>query len=125
MDFTSSVKAIRSMSAKHPQARKKLIEDKANGPAVITTLKKELSGIVAVEPKGSKEARASAISPYFEAGNVYIPDPSIHSWVHDYIEEMVSFPKAAHDDQVDMTSQALLEMTNSLNTSLEKLVTWK
>jgi phage terminase large subunit-like protein len=43
----------------------------------------------------------------FEAGNVYLPDPSIAPWVHDYIEELVKFPNSGDSDQVDMTTQAL------------------
>jgi predicted phage terminase large subunit-like protein len=29
-------------------------------------------------------------------------------WVNDFIEECASFPNAAHDDQVDAMTQALL-----------------
>lgn len=106
-DFTATIKAIRTMSAKWPQARLKLIEEAANGPAVISSLKQEIAGIVPVRARGSKEARLHAVSPDIEAGNVYIPDPSIAPWVHDYIEELAMFPNAANDDQVDATSQAL------------------
>ncbi len=107
MDFTKTLRAIRNLSIKYPEARLKLIEDKANGPAIISTLRQEISGIVAVNPRGTKEERAAAISPEIEAGNVYLPSPSIASWVNDYIEEWASFPFGEHDDQVDATSQAL------------------
>ena len=107
IDFTATLQAIRSLSAKWPQARLKLIEKKANGPAVIATLKREIPGIVPVNPQGSKEARLYAVSPDIEAGNVYIPDPSIATWVHDYVEELSVFPNGVNDDQVDATSQAL------------------
>lgn len=107
MDFVQTKAAIRAMSAKHAKATAKLIEDKANGPAVIASLRTEISGIIAITPKDSKEARLHAVSPLFEAGNVYLPDPSIAPWVNDYIQELCTFPNAAHDDQVDSTSQAL------------------
>jgi hypothetical protein len=50
------------MYAKWPKAHRKLVEDKANGTAVIETLRHEISGIIAVEPEGGKEARAHAVS---------------------------------------------------------------
>lgn len=110
MDFPATIAAVRSLSIKWPQATTKLIEDKANGSAIIATLRNEISGITAVEPEGGKEARLRAVSPLWEAGNVYLPDPSIAPWVHDVMSEIVSFPNAAHDDDVDCMSQALVRM---------------
>lgn len=108
LDFPGSISAIRSLSAKYPQATLKLVEDKANGPAIIAMLKREIAGLVPVEPQGSKIARLAAASPVIESGNLHLPDPSIAPFdVEDYIAEMIAFPKGAHDDQVDMTSQAL------------------
>lgn len=108
MGFPATVQAVRSLTAKWPKATAILVEDKANGPAVISTLKHEIPGIIAIEPQGSKVARVSAISPQVEAGNVYLPDPSIAPWVHDFIEECTAFPNGAYDDRVDAMSQALL-----------------
>lgn len=110
MDFPATIQAVRTLSAKWPQARAKLVEDKANGPAVIATLKREISGLIPVEPQGSKESRAWAVSPDIEAGNVYLPDPGIAPWVHDFIEECAAFPNGANDDQVDAMSQALMRL---------------
>ena len=110
MDFPSTVRAVESLSAKWPHARAKLIEDKANGPAVIATLKSKISGLIPVNPEGGKMARLQAVSPDIEAGNVYLPEPSIAPWVHDYIEEFAAFPNGLNDDQVDATSQALLRL---------------
>ena len=106
MSFTETLAAIKTLTAKWPQAIAKLVEDKANGPAVINVLKKEISGLVPVEPEGGKVVRATAVTPLAEAGNLYIPDPSIAAWVHDYVEEFAVFPNGAHDDQVDSTTQA-------------------
>lgn len=116
MGFADTMKAIRAMSDKWPNARSKYIEDKANGTAIIEMLKDEISGIVPVNPDGGKEARANAVSPLFEAGNVYLPHPNMCPWVEELIEELVSFPNAAHDDLVDMTTQALNQLyTNNSN----------
>lgn len=112
MSFTESIQALRNLSAKHPKARAKFIENKANGPAIISTLKRQISGLIPVQPDGSKSERLYAVSPQFEAGNIYIPDPSLASWVGDYVEELVSFPNSANDDQVDCTTQAILNLDN-------------
>lgn len=110
MGIVETMQAIRTLSAKWPRARAKLIEDKANGPAVIQMLKREIPGLIPVNPEGGKIVRAQAVSPDIEAGNVFIPDPSIAPWIHDYIEEHAAFPNGANDDQVDCTSQALTRL---------------
>lgn len=107
MDFPSTIVAIRALWAKYPQAKLKLIEDKANGTAVIATLKRSIPGIIPVNPDKSKVARVNGISPDVEAGNVYLPDPSIAPWIGDFVEEFAAFPNGANDDQVDATTQAL------------------
>lgn len=109
MGFTETVKALLGVIAKYPRARTKLIEDKANGSAVIDVLKRKVTGIIAVNPEGGKESRAAAVSPDVEAGNVFIP---LHAdWVGDYVEEHAAFPTGANDDQVDQTTQALLRFS--------------
>lgn len=110
MDFPATVQAVRTLTAKWPQAHAKLVEDKANGPAVIAQLKREIAGLIAVEPEGGKVARVNAVSPTIEAGNVYLPDPSIAPWIGDFLTECSQFPNGAHDDQVDAMSQALNRM---------------
>ncbi len=109
LDFPKTIEAVKSWAGLYPQARAKLIEDKANGPAVIQTLQHEVPGLIAVSPRGSKEARLSAVAPLFCAGNVWIPRTKL--WTKDYVGELCAFPNAATDDQVDMTSQALDWMT--------------
>lgn len=108
MDINATLTAIRSLSAKYPNSRAKLVEDKANGSAVIDLLKREIPGLIPVEPQGGKVVRAIAVSPYVEAGNVYLPEPSKAWWVHDFIEEFAAFPNGSNDDQVDALSQALI-----------------
>lgn len=105
--FTDTMEQFKRLAEKYPQATRKLVEDKANGPAVIDSLKHHISGIIPVEPDGSKVARAHAVTALFESGNVYIPDPSLFPWVREYITELTQFPSVAHDDQVDATTQAL------------------
>ncbi|MCY1563829.1 phage terminase large subunit [Staphylococcus pettenkoferi] len=105
IDFTQSVRAVVNLKKKHPRCRTILIEDKANGPAIINTLRKEVSGIVPIKPRESKVARANAITPYFEAQNVHILNSLPH--LNDMIEEWASFPNSKNDDTVDAMTQAL------------------
>lgn len=107
MTFTETLDAIKEVTRHYPDAHRKLIEDKANGSAIIDTLRNRITGIVPVEPDGGKEVRASAVSPLWEAGNVYLPHPLWKPWVDDMVEEMVNFPNAPHDDEVDSMTQAL------------------
>ena len=110
MSFTGTKAAVKAKSQAWPKVGYKLVEDKANGTAVIDDLKATVGGLVAVEPKGGKEARASVVEPYCEAGNIWLPDIATHPWVDKYIDEFAAFPKGVNDDQVDSTSQAIVWM---------------
>lgn len=104
-NFTDTLTQIMAFSQKHPKALGKLIEEKANGAAVINTLRGKLEGIVAINPQGSKEARLSAVSPLIQAGNVYFNKNA--PYFNDLINELLTFPNGRSDDQVDCLSQAL------------------
>lgn len=112
MDFTESVAAVRTLSGKWKSARAKVVENKANGPAIVNTLKKEIPGMVEFNPKGSKEERAMSITPYFEAGNIHFPDPKTHPWVEDLIKDLLIFPKGTYKDTVDALVQGILYLMN-------------
>lgn len=110
MGITDTIKALLGLAAKYPRATLKLIENKANGPAIEDLLKGEVSGLVLWEPRGDKVSRMNAVAPQFEAGNVLLPNPSLNPWVAELVEEVVSFPNAAHDDRSDAMSMALLRL---------------
>ena len=110
MSFTESCQAMLDMTARWPQAIAKLVEDKANGPAIINALRAKMGGLIPIEPEGSKYARATAISPFVEGRDVVLPDPTPvegTAWVTDLTEEARDFPAGTHDDQVDAMSQAV------------------
>lgn len=121
MDFPGACAAVKALSAKWPQTALKLVEDKANGPAIIAQLRKDVPGLVAYNPKDSKEARCHAVSAFIEAGDVEIPADA--PWVSDFVEECSAFPNGAHDDQVDTMTQALhkLLLTPSLGNFFSRL----
>lgn len=100
--FLATCQALRELvSAWHSHGV--LIELAANGQAVIETLSLEVSGVLGVAPMGGKPVRAAAMQPAVEAGDWLLPDGA------DYLEEVVgqfaSFPRVAHDDDVDAASQ--------------------
>lgn len=107
LGFAATVQAVRQTKAAFPQTIAVLIEDKANGPAVIETIRGEIAGVIPIEPEGGKVARAYAIQPQHEAGNLFLPDASIAPWVKDYLAELTAFPGAPNDDEADATTQAV------------------
>lgn len=113
MGITDTIAALTNLSRKWPQATLKLIENKANGPAVQDLLKAKVSGLVLWEPVGDKVARLNAVAPQFEAGNVFLPHPSHAPWINEWIEEVVTFPNGANDDQVDAASMGLIRLEDS------------
>lgn len=93
----------------------RLVEEAANGAALIDTMRDTVSGIKPVKPKLGKEARARNITPEVESGHVYLPHPSDpgNEWVQDLLAELRDFPVAAHDDMVDALTQALAELRDA------------
>lgn len=112
MGMPETIAAIKAMTKLYPRATAKLIEDKANGPAVEQMMRREMAGIIMVNPEGGKTARANAVAPLFEAGNVRVPKAP---WVDAWREEMASFPFAPNDDRCDATTQALNYMNGKSN----------
>ncbi len=124
-DFTTTLHVVKALTDFDREAVAKLVEDKANGTAVINTLRSKVGGLIAIEPQGSKYARAGAVAPLSEAHNVILPaadtipcpefyvdaDGRQHelaaTTVADWLYEHTIFPAGAHDDQVDAMSQAL------------------
>lgn len=109
MSFQDTVRAIRHLQAKWSDIGAILIEDTANGPAVIETLQQDTRGVIAVKPEGGKVSRANAVTYLFQAGDVLLPQDDHAPWVLDYVAEMLRFTgrPGVKDDQVDATTQAL------------------
>jgi len=87
-----------------------LIEGKASGKDVIYELKDATDmPIIAINPATDKVSRAAAVSGKYEAGRIHAPRRA--HWLRQYLTELEHFPKAAHDDQVDSTTQAIRWMS--------------
>ena len=86
-----------------------IVEDKASGQSLIQELQRNTRiPVLPVKVDINKVARANSATPMIEAGRVFLPESA--PWLFDYIEELSAFPNAAHDDQVDSTTQALSYM---------------
>jgi predicted phage terminase large subunit-like protein len=107
LELPQTIAALENLTESYPQAFAKLIEDKANGPAVMQTLQQKIQGMLPVNPQGDKVARARAVTPLIEAGNVYLPHPKVYEWVDEMISRFTSFPRTDYDDEIDAASQAL------------------
>lgn len=121
LNLTDTIREIIRLRALYPECKTTIIEDRANGSAIISMMKKELHGIIAQQPIGSKMARVQAVIGCIEAGNVHLPKDK--RFTGDFVEECSSFPNAAHDDQVDCMAYALNRLVYQRATSpiLDKL----
>lgn len=103
--FPDLVKRTQEQFSKHrPDAI--LIEARASG----ISLSQHLGGtsgypIIERRPDKDKLVRFDKILPLFEAGKVSFPDDA--PWLADLLKELLGFPSAKHDDQVDSVSQYL------------------
>lgn len=108
MSFLNTRKAVKLWAELFPSYHEFLIEDKANGTAIINSLKGIVRTLIAISPKDSKVSRLVACEPDIEAGDVHLPNPEFNPWVKElFIPEVTAFPKAEHDDQVDAMTQYL------------------
>ena len=123
LSFTNTIKAIKRIMRRWPQELAdavKLVEDKANGTAVIDVMTQRIPGMVPYTPRESKFARLVSCQPLFEAGNIHYPKDSFRvlgdnpaEWIEDHIDEVCGFPFAAYNDRVDCESQALNYLVHS------------
>lgn len=105
LDFVATKAEMLNVTNRYPHIIEKLVEDKANGPAIMSELKNTIPGMIAINPRGSKESRAIAVSPQVEAGNVWLPKHA--PWLDDFLLEVCSFPNSKYNDQIDTMTQAL------------------
>ena len=83
-----------------------LIEDKASGTQLIQELiEGGLSHVARYKPDGDKIMRLHAQTATIENGFVHLPETA--HWLSEYLSELIMFPNARHDDQVNSTAQAL------------------
>lgn len=112
MEFPELLAAVKSL-AMRDNPRAVLIEDKGSGQQLIQMLKRDPSwrwSVIPVTPKVDKITRMDAVTPWLESGRVWIPDAA--PWLVEWMTELLGFPVAAHDDQIDSLSQLLDYLDN-------------
>lgn len=95
--------------AKQRGANVLLIEDAASGQQLYQTLRAESPRGVPLplkqKPEGDKKTRLSGVSYMIEAGQLLLPQKA--PWLAEFQSELLAFPNARFDDQVDALSQLL------------------
>jgi predicted phage terminase large subunit-like protein len=126
MGFVETVNRIKKFVKDYPTIDNLIIEDKANGSAIIDTLKyiDTMPSIIGVNPLGGKYSRAQATSNFVSSLAVHIPTdftpdeelevewdgPEKLNATEKFITQHSKFPFMAHDDMVDSQTQALARM---------------
>lgn len=83
-----------------------LIEDKASGQSLIQVLNQESTiPTVPIKPTTDKVSRAHSVSPFVEAGNVFLPRKA--QWTKRFIDIMSAFPDIKRKDIVDAFTQLI------------------
>jgi len=126
MGFVDTLARIKAFLTEYPTIDELIIEDKANGSAIIDTLRYTdgVPPIVGVNPLGGKYSRAQAVSPWVQSLHVHIPDdfsaaeereiewdgPDKLTGTEKFIIQHNKFPFMKHDDMVDADTQALARL---------------
>lgn len=130
MDYAVSSENMIDLKRKHPGAIGILVEDKANGTAIIQDYKAQIPGIIPVQAhKGdSPHSRAQIASRYHAAGNIVLPHPEIAKWSKSVVDEFAMYRnKDDKNDQITAICQAVVFFKNfhpvfpSFQQSLKKI----
>ena len=111
LDLDATEAEIRSCHANFGPISATLIEDKANGSAVVSHLRENLSGVIAVTPEGGKVSRMMAAAPEFQANNWFFDRTG--AWTSKAIDQLCNFPNSKNDDISDAISQASIWLQNN------------
>lgn len=135
MDLPDTLDKILKIYKMFPEIDVIYIEDKANGPGIISVLRKwrrklgidekDFPSIYPIEPEGGKYSRAQAAAPYQRDGRCFIPcekdadrfsSPDDFEWEEQGISytncfkhELGTFPFGANDDLVDAHTQQIIK----------------
>lgn len=133
MDLPDTLDKIIKLCKKFPEIDIIYIEDKANGPGIVSVLRKwrrklnidehDFPAVYPLQPEGGKYSRAQTASPFQREGHCYIPcekdadrfsSPDDFEWEQDdmsytncFKHELGTFPFGANDDLVDAFDQAI------------------
>lgn len=124
MGFTETMAKLHEICKEYPDIDELVIEDKANGSAIIDVLRHEddIAPIVPVQPLGGKYARGQATSNFVAARHAHLPcdldaaeekeiqldgkNASLKG-IEKFVKQHTSFPYGNRDDMVDAQTQGL------------------
>lgn len=97
------------------KADRLIIEAKASGLSIAQELRRRYShsgwAVEVIDPgKGDKVARAYAVTSFWEDAIIWVPgysDGTLRKWAEKVVDQMASFPKAAHDDLTDTATMGV------------------
>lgn len=120
LDYPDLKRRVVEMKARF-HADTVLIEDAGSGTALTQDLRREGRVYpIAIKPEADKVTRMAAQSARIEAGKVLVPVTA--PWLDAFRTELLLFPHARHDDQVDSISQYLGWSTRRPTTEAEFVV---
>lgn len=119
-DLPDTITALARRFNSDGRLRGVIIEDKASGTSAYQTLMATAEQwlrplLIAFEPDGDKETRASQAGVWCANGSVLLPAPGeAVAWLIDFEDELFAFPGSEFMDQVDAFSQLILYVENLL-----------
>lgn len=66
---------------------------------------------------------SATASVRIQGGQIFFPDYDVAPWMHEFVKELLSFPRGAHDDQVSMLSLAANDVFEQTTTSPRNVTT--
>ena len=100
-----------------------IIEKKASGQSLIQDMRRSGLPVREYMPDRDKVSRVYSASPLIEAGRLWIPKGK--KWGDILIDELLKFPNAAHDDQVDAMVMAVHYLRDSWHLSHPEDPVWE
>ena len=86
-----------------------IVEEKANGSAVLDVLSQRVAGFLPFDPGNQdKITRMKLVVPYVESKKIKLPELNKASWVASFVSDMARFPYIEHDDIPDAFSQLMV-----------------
>jgi predicted phage terminase large subunit-like protein len=104
LDAAATEAEIRRQREMHRPISAVLVEDKANGSAVIQRLKRNIPGVIAINPQGGKTGRMYAAANEWQAKDWFVDRNA--AWTEPLIDQIMMFPNGRYDDMCDSMSQA-------------------
>jgi predicted phage terminase large subunit-like protein len=82
------------------------VESRMFGTALVYELGRAGVPVSELKADTDKYTRALPAAARSESGLLWLPDPEVVPWVADWVDELVGFPNASHDDVVDVLAYA-------------------